>query len=58
MFRVKRKSTNEIYQVLDTHVEETYGITYFLIWTGGRWLWEFASNFVPPNWEEKEESKK
>lgn len=53
MFRAKRKNTEEIFQVLDTYLDEIFGQTYFLIWENNGWRWRPAKNFVPPNWEEE-----
>ena len=53
MFKVKRKETGKLYQVLDTHVEPQFHFTYFLIWENDGWRWRPADKFVPPNWEEK-----
>lgn len=50
MFNVKRKSTGEIHQVLDTYLDGTLGVTYFLIWENNDWRWRPASSFVPPNY--------
>ena len=57
MFKVKRKGIDKVYQVLDTSVDEIFGLTYFLIWENGGWRWRPAKNFVPPNWKEDEETK-
>lgn len=57
MFKVKRKGTDKVYQVLDTSVEDVFGLTYFLIWENGGWRWRPAKNFVPPNWKEEEGTK-
>ena len=54
MFRAKRKNTEEIFQVLDTYLDEIFGQTYFLIWENNGWRWRPAKNFVPPNWEAKD----
>ena len=51
MFRVKNIKTKEIIQVLDTMVDDVYGITFFLIWENNGWRWRDAKNFVPPNYE-------
>ncbi len=55
MFKVKRKQTGKIYQVLDTYCEPPFYQTYFLIWENGGWRWRKAKNFVPPNYEEEKE---
>lgn len=52
MFKVKRKNTGEIFQVLEAYVDEIYGTTFFLVWENGNWRWRAASGFVPPNYEE------
>lgn len=54
MFKVKRRLTGEIHTVLDVHVEDVYGTTFFLIWENDGWRWRPADNFVPPNYERKE----
>ena len=51
MFRVKNIKTKEIFQVLDTMVDDVYGVTFFLIWEAHGWRWRDAKNFVPPNYE-------
>ena len=43
--------TKEIIQVLDTMVDDVYGVTFFLIWENNGWRWRDAKNFVPPNYE-------
>lgn len=48
MFKVKKISTGEIVQVLDTHIDDYFNITYFLIWENNGWRWRLAKNFVPP----------
>lgn len=50
MFKAKRKSTGEIHQILDTYLDGTLGVTYFLIWENNDWRWRPASSFVPPNY--------
>ena len=55
MFRVKRINTGEILQVLDTHVDELFHLTYFLVWENDGWRWRPAHSFVPPNVEVKNE---
>lgn len=57
MFKVKRKDTGEIYQVLDVYYQELYHQTYFLVWDNNGWRWRPATSFVPPNYEAKEEGK-
>ena len=57
MFKAKRKSNNEIYQILSTYVEEISGTTFFLVWESDDWRWRPASSFVPPNYEIKENRK-
>ena len=57
MFNVKRKTTEEIFQVLDVYLDPTLGVTYFLIWENNDWRWRPASSFVPPNYN-LENSKK
>lgn len=51
MFKAKRKSDQKIVQVLDTYVDNYFGITYFFIWENDGWRWRLASNFVPPNYD-------
>lgn len=51
MFKVKRKDTGQIYQVLDTYLDEYFHLTYFLIWENDGWRWRLAKNFVPPGVE-------
>ena len=51
MFKVKRKDTGKIYQVLDTHCEQPFHFTYFLVWDNNGWRWRPADKFVPPNWK-------
>ena len=50
MFKVRRKGTEEIIQVLDVYLTDL-GVTYFLIWENDDWRWRNADNFVPPNYE-------
>lgn len=57
MFKVKDKNTKQIVQVLHAYPDDLYGKTWFLIWSNG-WRWRAADNFVPPNYEEEEESSK
>lgn len=57
MFKVKRISDGEIFQVLDTCTDELFGITYFFMWDNEGWRWRSAKNFVPPNYEVKEKSE-
>ena len=52
MFKAKNIKTHKIEPILDTYVDDTCGTTFFLVWRG-KWVWDFATNFVPPNWEEK-----
>ena len=52
MFKVKKITTNEIVQVLDTYLDE-YANTYFLIWENENWRWRPARLFVPPNYQKK-----
>lgn len=54
MFRVKDKKTKQIIQVLDTMVDEIFGVTFFLIWENEGWRWRPAKNYVPPNYEIEE----
>ena len=54
MFKAKYKPTGEIFQVLSTTVDPVTGVTHFLIWNNNGWRWYSAKNFVPPNYEEKE----
>ena len=49
MFNAKRKSTGEIYQILDVFTDNELNVTYFLIWENNDWRWRPASSFVPPN---------
>ena len=50
MFNAKRKSTEEIHQILDVFTDNDLNVTYFLIWENGDWRWRPASGFVPPNY--------
>lgn len=50
MFKAKRKSTGEIYQVLSVFTPNELDSTYFLIWENDDWRWRPASSFVPPNY--------
>lgn len=52
MFKAKNVKTQKIEPILDTYVDDTCGTTFFLVWRG-KWVWDFATNFVPPNWEEE-----
>jgi len=54
MFKVKRIKDGEIVQVLDTFLDNVYGVTYFFLWDNDGWRWRSAKNFVPPNYEIKE----
>ena len=54
MFKAKYKPTGEIFQVLSATVDPVTGITHFLVWNNDGWRWYSAKNFVPPNYEEKE----
>ena len=56
MSNVKRISDGQIFQVLDVNVDEIYGNTHFFIWDNDGWRWRSAKNFVPPNYEVKENS--
>ena len=56
MFKVKRKETGEICQVLDTYCEQPFHFTYFLIWDNDGWRWRPADKFVPPNYNKKEKT--
>jgi hypothetical protein len=58
MFNAKRIDTGEIFQVLDTHFDSKYTLTYFLVWDNGGWRWRPARNFVPPNVEVKNDKNK
>ena len=53
MFNAKYLKNNKVYQILDTYLDPIYPVTMFLIWDNGGWRWRPASNFVPPNWREK-----
>ena len=50
MFKAKRKSTGEIFQILDVFTPNELDVTYFLIWENNDWRWRPASSFVPPNY--------
>lgn len=54
MFRVKNKKTGEISTVLSTYLDTNFPITFFLIWENDGWRWRPAENYVPPNYEIKE----
>ena len=49
MFNVKRKSTGEIFKILDVYTDAVLNVTYFFLWENGDWRWRPASSFVPPN---------
>lgn len=51
MFKVRRKGTDNIVQVLDTYLEPILGVTYFFIWENDSWRWRPADSYVPPNYE-------
>lgn len=53
MFKVKRIKDGEIFQVLDTYIDDMYGITYFFLWDNDGWHWRAAKNYCPPNYEIK-----
>ena len=55
MFKVKRIKDGEIFQVLDTYIDDVYGITYFFLWDNDGWRWRAAKNFCPPNYEVKKD---
>lgn len=57
MFRVKHKKTGKIYQVLDTHYNELYGLLMFLVWDNNDWRLRPSRNFVPPNYELETENE-
>ena len=57
MFKAKRISDNQIFQVLDTYIDELYGNTYLLIWDNDGWRWRNSKNFIPPNYEQKKVNK-
>lgn len=50
MFRARDKVTKNIVQVLDTMIDEIYGVTFFLIWENNGWRWRPAKNYIPPNY--------
>ena len=50
MFKVRKKGTDEIVQVLDVYLTNL-GVTYFFIWENNGWRWRVADNFVPPNYK-------
>lgn len=52
MFKVRKRGTDEIVTVLDTYLEDTTAVTYFLIWDNNDWRWRPASKYVPPNYKE------
>lgn len=54
MFKVKKKGTEEVFQVLDTYCEQPFHYTYFLVWENNGWRWRPADKFVPPNWKDGE----
>ena len=58
MFNAKRIDTGEIFQVLDTHFDELFHSTYFLVWDNSGWRWRPASKFIPPNVEVKNDKDK
>jgi len=58
MFNAKRIDTGEIFQVLDTHFDELFHVTYFLVWDNNGWRWRPAYKFVPPNVEVKNDKNK
>jgi len=53
MFKVKDKKTGEIVVVLDTTCDDLYGATNFLVWQNEGWRWRPTANYVPPNYEVK-----
>ena len=57
MFKVKKKGTEEVFQVLDTYCEQPFHYTYFLVWENNGWRWRPADKFVPPNWKGDENEK-
>lgn len=50
MFKAKRKTTGEVFQILDTYLDNDLGNTFFLIWENDGWRWRPANGFVPPNY--------
>lgn len=56
MFNAKRKTTGEIFQILDVYCDPVNAATFFLIWENDGWRWRPANGFVPPNYVEKESS--
>lgn len=56
MFKVKNKQAKEIIQVLDTMVDDTFGVTFFFVWENNGWRWRPAENYIPPNYEIEEKS--
>ena len=57
MFKVKNKDTGAISTVLDVYLDDIFATTFFLIWENDGWRWRNAENYVPPNYEVKEEKK-
>lgn len=55
MFKVKRISTGEILQVLDTYLDPVLHLTYFLVWENDGWRWREAQRYVPPNYDPKKD---
>lgn len=55
MFKVKNKETGVVSTVLDVYLDNVFATTFFLIWESDGWRWRNAENYVPPNYEIKEE---
>ena len=54
MFKVKNIKTKEVIQVLDTMVDDIFGVTFFFVWENNGWRWRPAKNYDPPNYEIEE----
>ena len=57
MFKVKHKETGAISTVLDVYLDDVFTTTFFLLWENDGWRWRPAENYVPPNYQTKEEKK-
>lgn len=55
MFKVKNKDTGIISTVLDVYLDNIFATAFFLIWENDGWRWRNAENYVPPNYEVKED---
>lgn len=51
MFKAQHKTNKKIYTILDTYLDETYPVTYFLVYENDNWRWRPATNFIPYEYE-------